>query len=131
MPYTSSFVESFIGKTLIKPESFDLDCYLEDSTGAHKWRLKHYQSCCESVNFHSSIGDWPTRPITDALFEERSATPSWLIGKWESSGYGSHTWTVLSLTDGDNTISLAYLGESNGYYSEDVNLEYWMENETN
>lgn len=131
MPYTSSFPESFIHKTLVKPDSFELDCHIEDTTGAHKWRLHHYQQCCEGVGFHSSTGDWPTGPITDALFEERSATPSWLIGKWESSGYGSHTWTVLSLTDGDNTISLAYFGESNGYYSEDVNLEYWMENETN
>lgn len=125
MPYTSSFPESFLHKTLVKPDSFELDCYITDTTGAHKWRLRHFQDCCESVNFASANGTWPTGPIVSASFGETDRPDFAAEPKWDSCD--SHTWTVLALSDGENKIQLAFLGESNGYYSEDVNLDYWME----
>lgn len=128
MSYTSSFPESFLNKTLKKPEDFNLPLEIEDITSAHKWRLKHYQSCCEGVDFHSSNGTWPAGPITSASFVESDECPSFING-WESYD-SSHTWTALTLSDGIDMITLAFLGESNGYYSEDVSLEYLMENET-
>lgn len=128
MPYTSSFPESFLNKTLVKPESFRLTCYIADTTGTHKWRLKHYQNCCEGVDFHSSTGTWPAGPITSADFVESDEAPVF-VRDWEPCN-SFHTWTTLTLSDGIDMITLAFLGESNGYYSEDVNLEYWVENET-
>ena len=119
MSWTSSYAESFLGACLIEPDSFELPLRIQ-STDGRRWRLQHYQSCCESVGLKTFNGSWPWGPITEATFEEE---------RGPRDVYGSSTLTTLRLSDGQDTIIIEFLGESNGYYYEDVNLEFWCENE--
>ena len=119
MSWTSSYAESFLGACLIEPDSYKLPLHIQ-STDGRRWRFVHYQSCCESVGLKTFSGTWPLGPITEATFEEE---------RGQVDVYGSSTLTTLRLSDGQNTIIIEFLGESNGYYSEDVSLEFWCENE--
>lgn len=79
-------------------------------------KMYHEQNCCESV--------W----LED--FEE----PKNLIGSTiiklvvdenqEGSGWGSRTWTFYKLMTTKGELFLRWCGESNGYYSEDVDIKY-------
>ena len=120
MSWTSSYAESFLGVCLIEPDSFELPLHIKSIDG-QRWRLQHCQSCCESVGLKTFSGIWPYGPITEATFEEE---------RGPQEEYNSSTLTTLRLSDGQDTIIIEFLGESNGYYSEDVNLEFWCADES-
>jgi hypothetical protein len=81
-----------------------------------RWRMLHHQDCCESVELEDACGDVEDligTPITVA--EERSmAGPS----RYESS-----TWTFYELATNRGSMTLRWLGVSNGYYGEGVSFE--------
>lgn len=82
--------------------------------------IHHNQDCCESVriedtegNFHELIG----RVITEA--SEHTQTGEY--GEYEHSE--SWTKTQLTFRAGASTVISRWIGESNGYYSETVDIE--------
>lgn len=86
------------------------------TTTGRRFRMYHYQDCCESVVLEDVCGDAEDligSPINTA--EERSmAGPS----RYESS-----TWTFYELASNYGSVTLRWLGVSNGYYSERVSFE--------
>ena len=83
-----------------------------------KWKMCHYQDCCESVLIEEVVGDLNDligSPIVRA--EENS-------NKNENcDDFGaSETWTFYRIATQKGTVMLRWRGQSNGYYSESVSF---------
>ena len=113
-------VFELVGKTIT---AFDNHAEWPTFTTADgkRYAFDHWQDCCEHVRHISTfeVGDSIIgQPITLAE-DHHPEDPSW----WES-GYSndSHTWTHVVLRTATGGIDIWFLGESNGYYGESVEL---------
>lgn len=78
----------------------------------------HHQDCCESVrlyDFETDTSDFSGALITSA--EETRNDAGDEVGKW-----GTGTWTFYKIETSKGGIWMRWLGESNGYYSESVDV---------
>lgn len=90
-------------------ESVVIKC--EDGT---EFAFAHQQDCCESVDLHEFDG---TAGGLITAVEESTNNDN------KPSEYtDSHTWTFYSLHTERGTLHMRWLGESNGYYGEEVDL---------
>lgn len=81
-----------------------------------KYLMYHEQDCCESVYLADVCGD--VSDLLNALIvhaEERSESG-------ESSDWGTATYTFYDIQTTKGCVNLRWVGESNGYYSEDVSF---------
>ena len=79
----------------------------------------HTQSCCEVVRVEDICGDLEDlvgKPILQAT--ETSNSPK--EGDEGYCEYGSSTWTFYNISTIKGSVTIRWLGESNGYYSESV-----------
>jgi len=84
-----------------------------------RFKMLHHQDCCENVRLIEVIGDPDDligSPITVA--EERVSRDSAPAPKYPDSW----TWTFYELATNKGSVTLRWLGESNGYYSEAVDF---------
>lgn len=114
-------ISEIIGKTIIKIEKTNdsLVFYTQDNL---VYKMFHDQVCCESVTLEDIWGDLDDlldSPITMA--EEVSNSDDKLDRIDEI--YDSFTWTFYKLATVKGYVTLRWLGESNGYYSESVSFE--------
>lgn len=85
-------------------------------------RFHHYQDCCEDVRIEEIIGeldDLVGVPILSASEATNNETGEW----------GSSTWTFYLFRSEKGDVTVRWLGESNGYYSETVDMdtsEEWL-----
>jgi hypothetical protein len=86
-----------------------------DSTGAG-FRFDHDQDCCESVRIEDVIGDLSDLEHSPILFAEEVSTE----GAPMPEDPESYTWTFYRFGTAKGTVTVRWLGESNGYYSERV-----------
>lgn len=87
-----------------------------ESRCGRRFRMYHYQDCCENVTIEDACGDVEDligHPINGA--EERTMKGP--------SRYESSTWTFYELSTNRGSMTLRWLGTSNGYYSEHVSFE--------
>lgn len=78
----------------------------------------HEQNCCENVRIEDVAGDWADlvgQPLTHAHEASRS--------EYYSDSYDSATWTFYRFSGGKGTVVVRWLGTSNGYYSERVDID--------
>lgn len=83
----------------------------------------HDQDCCETVQINDIVGDLDDlvgAPLV--LAEEISGqTPE----GWSEDEYTeSYTWTFYKFATKKGYVDVRWLGESNGYYSESVDLKW-------
>lgn len=106
---------SMVGKTIVKivnKDNLELVFKCEDGS---MYLMYHEQDCCEDVHLEEIIGD-----LNDLLghpvlvFDERVNPP-------EVDAKGC-TWTFYIISTIGGTVTLRWLGESNGYYSESVSF---------
>ena len=76
----------------------------------------HRQNCCERVSIEDIIGD--TEDLVGSPIIEATATTS-----NGPKGYESSTWTFYRFSTVKGTVTVRWLGTSNGYYSERVHFE--------
>lgn len=116
-------ITDLIGKILVKADVIGgtrINFVTKD--GESYWMF-HEQDCCENVRVEDIsgslldliVGD----PITKA--EEVSNAP-------DPDGHGkydddSHTWTFYHLATAQGYVTIRWLGESNGFYSESVDFK--------
>lgn len=78
----------------------------------------HSQDCCESVyltSFEPDLKELVTDSIKEVIFHLEH----------DEDGYTSETTTYITiLTNSNKTFKMVWVGSSNGYYSEDVNISY-------
>lgn len=98
-----------------KGETRDL-LVLKDKNG-NRYEMYHDQDCCENVWLEDQCGSW-----NDIL-----NTPILSAHVIESEQERGCTWTFYTLVTIYGSMTLRWIGESNGYYSESVSF-YKVEN---
>jgi hypothetical protein len=86
--------------------------YFDTDDGA--FCMTHVQDCCEDVHIEEVHGD-PADVIGATISVAEESTQ-------QGESYGSSTWTFYRLLTEKGDITIRWLGESNGYYSESVDF---------
>jgi hypothetical protein len=91
--------------------------------GEH-YRLHHVQDCCESVTIEDVCGDFNDLINTPILLAEEVVHDNGVNPKGvEVPEYqDSFTWTFYKLSSINGSVTIRWYGESNGYYSENVDF---------
>jgi hypothetical protein len=120
--YIEEEIKEMVGQTVRKIEN---ECIVTDEC---KFEFYHRQDCCESVGMYAEFGkleDLVGQKIVDAFVEfpddeeTKEKFPEFYAGY-----YDSYTWTKITIK-GELSQYVAYwLGESNGYYSESVDIKW-------
>lgn len=88
------------------------------------YKMFHSQDCCESVSLVDVVGD-----VADLIGEPLYASEE-TNSETDPEGYkrdyppDSFTWTFYKLGTRKGWVTLRWLGESNGYYGEGVDIEH-------
>lgn len=113
-------VSVLLGKTLTKVEkSGSVDELFFHTTDGEVYKMYHEQNCCESVDIEEIIGDLEDiigSPITMA--EKVSNDDDEPKHKYDES----YTWTFYKFATNKGYVTIRWYGESNGYYSEEVDF---------
>lgn len=86
------------------------------------YKMLHYQDCCESVYVESIDGDLKSLIGNVVLTAEEVSNDVEYENTIDESGFDSFTWTFYKLSSAGGYITIRWLGESNGYYSEGVDF---------
>lgn len=79
--------------------------------------MEHIQNCCELVEVEDVVGD-PADLIGARILELRESVNE------EDDGHESCTWTFYHIITDKVDIAIRWKGNSNGYYSETVDLRW-------
>lgn len=82
-----------------------------------QFRLYHEQDCSESVTLDDVVGD--LSDLIDTIILDASETSE---GGMDADN-DSYTWTFYHFATIKGYVDLKWFGVSNGYYSEDVDVE--------
>jgi hypothetical protein len=114
---TYSDIKKIVGETLayvdVDPEG---DHILLTTVSGRQFSIFHRQDCCESVRIQGLDGEWSElfgKVIQEAKHEEEDLQET----------YESGTLTALTFKVDGATVVSRWIGESNGYYSECVNVD--------
>lgn len=105
-----------IGKTFSNVRSTDDELYFDGPEG-DSFCFYHEQDCCEHVYIEDICGDLRDlvgHPILQADEEVSEGE----VGEYDYSS----TWTFYKFATIKGSVTVRWLGTSNGYYSESVNL---------
>lgn len=113
-------IKDMIGKTFVSVTNKDNSELIFESDCGTKFTFYHWQDCCESVeieDINGNLDDLVGTPLLVA--DETSSTEVVTPGeRWD----GSMTWTFYKFATVKGWVDVRWLGMSNGYYSERVNL---------
>ena len=109
-------IEEMIGITFNKVEQLN-DDELRFHWDKGTFVFYHQQNCCEGVYIESIVGDLSDLEGTPLLVAEESTDSG-------DTEYGSETWTFYKFATIKGYVDVRWYGESNGYYSESVDLKY-------
>lgn len=116
--------EDLLGQTLVKIERDGNDS-LTFHTADAAYRMWHSQDCCENVVIEELIGDLNDligSPIllAEEVVNDHDVTPE---GCTPPQYPESYLWTFYKLATHKGHVTIRWLGESNGYYSESVDFD--------
>lgn len=116
-------VSDLIGQTLTKIEvSADKDEILFHTSDGKKYRMHHWQDCCEDVSIddiNGNLDDLIGTPIVTAEESSNSDNPK----SEDDAEWGTFTWTFYKFATSKGYVTIRWYGTSNGYYSESVDFE--------
>lgn len=115
-------IEELLGKTLTKIDSGIAEITFHTADG-EQYRMFHSQDCCENVSIESIDGDLEDL-IGNPLLQAESVSNPEYEEAWRAkeSYVDSYTWTFYKLATIKGYVTIRWLGESNGYYSESVDF---------
>lgn len=108
-------VSVLIGRTIVKIENKDNEELMFYTLDGEVYKMFHYQDCCENVRIEEIIGD-----LEDLL--NSPITMSEEVAEEGENDWGSQTWTFYKFATNKGFVTIRWLGESNGYYSESVDF---------
>jgi len=108
--------------TVLSVVASDEEAVIETDRG--KLRFFHQQDCCERVNLADGGDELPgivgkAIVLIEELSNDGAPVPN--------GGYGppeSYTWTFYRIVTSGPDVTLRWLGESSGYYSESVSVAW-------
>jgi len=113
-----------LGKTLVAATHNDAEDVVRlVASNGDRYVMYHDQDCCENVSVESIVGDLSDligSPILQA--EEVTHSGETPEGVTPPEYPDSYTWTFYKLGTIKGGVTIRWLGESNGYYSESVSL---------
>lgn len=101
-----------------------------ESNCGRSFKMYHYSDCCESVDLNDICGD-----INDLIgqivlhaecvtnCDENEQYHKDYLKETNQSELESFLWTFYKICTIEGCVTLRWLGESNGYYSESVDFE--------
>lgn len=117
---TPDTLETLVGETLVSVEG--LEKYSEEivitTESGKAIKLHHIQDCCECVNvedFECDVEDFEGALVLSAEEVDGGHVD-------DQDGYESATWTFYKIETDRGGLFIRWLGESNGYYSESVDV---------
>ena len=118
---TQKGMAQMLGKTFVKVTgSVDSDEMLFETAQGERFMFAHQQDCCERVDINDIVGDLQDLVGEPLLLAEevQGETPL----DFNEREYESVTWTFYKFATRKGYVDVRWLGESNGYYSEGVDL---------
>lgn len=119
-------MKRLIGKTLIEIKGCEVGSeeIVFACESGEKFKMWHDQSCCESVLVEDVCGDilhLIGSPILEAEELSNEKEPE----NYEYSN-NSYTWTFYRIATNRGVVVIRWLGESNGYYGEEVEFDQML-----
>jgi hypothetical protein len=115
-------IDELLGKTIVFIEQIENKEILFTTSEEKRYRMFHYQDCCECVridDINGDLNDLRNSPLLVA--EERTQKP---VKEYDDYDYGdSETWTFYTFATIKGYVTIKWYGTSNGYYSERVDFE--------
>lgn len=135
-PDFANFQESLAGKVLSAVERCGDDELHFVTVEGDRFKLFHSQDCCESVTLEDVCGDLddllgsPLTLVEEVSYssekelptEERVRLQIERASNGQSWAPDSETWTFYRLGTEKGSVTLRWYGESNGFYSEEVDF---------
>ena len=118
---TQKGMAQMLGKTFVQVTGSVGDGEMTFVTAqGERFMFAHQQDCCESVDINDIVGDLQDLCGSPMLLAEQvqGATPV----DFEEEYHESVTWTFYKFATRRGYVDVRWLGESNGYYSESVDL---------
>ena len=116
---TQKGMAHMLGKTFVKVTgSVDGDAMLFETAQGERFMFAHQQDCCETVRINDITGDLEDLVGEPLLISEevKGATEP------DEEHYESYSYTFYKFATRKGYVDVRWLGESNGYYSESVDL---------
>jgi len=116
---TQKGMAHMLGKTFVQVTgSVGSDEMLFETANGERFMFAHQQDCCESVDINDIVGDLQDLVGEPMLIAEevKGATEP------DAEHYESYTYTFYKFATRKGYVDVRWLGESNGYYSESVDL---------
>lgn len=110
------------GKTITEIEQKGNDLISISTNDGSEYLMQHIQDCCESVRIYDIVGnlsDLVGSPLKVAKEESSRDWPEDVERDCEES----YTWTTYHFHTKKAKVCIRWLGTSNGYYSESVEID--------
>lgn len=112
-------LKSMVGKVFVRVEGTvgDGEMVFQTQDGEH-FVFAHLQDCCEDVSINDIVGDLEDLVGEPLLIAEEVSDAT----EPDDEHYESYTYTFYKFATRKGYVDVRWLGESNGYYSEGVDL---------
>lgn len=113
---SATVIDEIIGQTMIRVERIGERIEMESADAL--FTFEHYQDCCETVGIVDICGDLSDlvgSPIVECEVVTDTSTPP---GDYAESW----TWTFHKFRTARGSVTVRWLGKSNGYYGEEVSI---------
>jgi hypothetical protein len=116
---TKEGLQSMLGRTFVRVEGSvgDGEMTFVADDGA-RFTFSHLQDCCESVDINDIVGDLQDLVGEPLLVAEEVSNADGPEPEYADS----YTWTFYKFATRKGYVDVRWFGESNGYYSESVDL---------
>jgi hypothetical protein len=119
----SAKIEDMVGKVFTSVKNVD-GTELVFENDQERFVFFHSQDCCEHVRIEDIVGDLADLEGVELLKAEETHNLFDMIKSIDQELGESGTWTYYKFATRKGYVDVRWLGESNGYYSESVDLGY-------